>query len=98
MAFEMSEEERRELLKAFENLRVTDVSDGMDWMMRFDVGLVDAAIRPLWRTRVCGIAKTVRYVPTNLRIPTMSPEEYDAYSANWYARICTYPFGDQIEK
>jgi regulator of RNase E activity RraA len=59
---------------------------------------VDAAIRPLWRTRVCGIAKTVRYVPTNIRIPAMSPEEYDAYSARWYGEICTYPFGDLIEE
>ncbi|MBW3625174.1 MAG: RraA family protein [Armatimonadetes bacterium] len=93
----MSAEERRQLLEAYRNLRVTDVCDGMDWTMHFDLGLVDSAIRPLWRTRVCGIAKTVRYVPTRTRIPTMTPEEYDAYSSNWYATICTYPFGDLIE-
>lgn len=97
MAFEMSADERRQILQAYDNLRVTDVCDGMDWMMRFDVGLVDAAIRPLWRTRVAGIAKTVRYVPTQIRIPTMTPEEYDAYSGKWYGEICTYPFGDLIE-
>ena len=97
MAFEMSREERAQLLAAFENLRVTDVCDGMDWMMRFDVGLVDPAIRPLWRTRVCGIAKTARYVPTMRRIPTMTPEEYDAYSGEWYRSICPYPFGNLIE-
>lgn len=97
MSYEMSAEERQEMLQAYENLRVTDVCDGMDWMMHFDLGLVDSAIRPLWRTRVCGIAKTVRYVPTRTRIPTMSPEEYDKYSANWYATICRYPFGDLIE-
>jgi regulator of RNase E activity RraA len=97
MTFDMSAEERKRLLDAFDGLRVTDVCDGMDWMMRFDVGLVDPAIRPLWRTRVRGVAKTVRYVPTQIRIPSMSPEEYDAYSAKWYAEICTYPFGDLIE-
>jgi regulator of RNase E activity RraA len=69
----------------------------MDWMMRFEVGLVDPAIRPLWRTRVCGIAKTARYVPTQIRIPSMPPEEYDRYSAWWYREVCTYPFGDVIE-
>lgn len=47
----MSADDRRSLLDAFKDLRVTDVCDGMDWMMRFDTGLVDPAIRPLWRTR-----------------------------------------------
>lgn len=88
---------RQELLEAFEDLRVADVSDGMDWMMHHDVGLVDRDIRPLFRTRVHGIARTVRYVPTNKVIPTMSPQEYDKFSADWYRNVCKYPFGDLIE-
>lgn len=88
---------RQELLEAFEDLRVTDVSDGMDWMMHHDVGLVDREIRPLFRTRIYGIAKTVRYVPTNRKIPTMTPQEYDEFVREWYKNVCPYPFGESIQ-
>lgn len=95
--FKMSQDERQAILEAYKNLRVTDVCDGMDWVGLFDVGLVCSSIKPLWRTRVCGIAKTVRYVPTMKRVPTMTPEEYDDYVRWWYSEVCTYPFGDIIE-
>lgn len=96
--FSMSKDEREALLTAFEGLRTTDVSDGMDWAMLHDKGLVSPAIRPLWRpVKVCGIAKTVRYVPTQKRIPTMSPDEYDKYVGWWYKEVCSYPFGAVIE-
>lgn len=94
----MTEEERKALLQAFEPLRVADVCDGMDWVMHRDVGLVDPAIRPLFRpVRVCGLALTVRYIPTNKTVPTMTPEEYDEFSANWYGEVCTYPFSEVIQ-
>ena len=93
----MDKAERQAILEAFAPLRVADVSDGMDWMMMPDIGLMSNAIRPLYRTRVCGIAKTFRYVPTNRRTPTMSPEAYTEYSNNWYGKVCTYPIGGQIE-
>ncbi|HEX6970815.1 MAG TPA: RraA family protein, partial [Limnochordia bacterium] len=98
MADEISAEERAALLEAYAPLRVADVSDGMDWVRMPDVGLVSPAIRPLWRGfRMCGIARTVRYVPTNRVIPTMSPEEYDQAVAEWYRSVCTYPFGEHIQ-
>ena len=94
----ISAEERAALLEAFAPLRVADVSDGMDWMMLHDIGLVDRAIRPLYRpVRTCGIALTVRYVPTNKKIPTMSPEEYDQFVRDWYRNVCTYPFESLIQ-
>jgi len=82
-----------ELLRLFEGLRVADVSDGMDAVGLRDVGLVDRAIRPVWRgARVCGVALTVRYVPTNETVPTMPPEDYAEFARKWYAKKCPYPF------
>ena len=95
--FKMSLDERQAILTAYENLRVTDVCDGMDWVGLFDLGLVCRKIRPLWRTKTVGIAKTMRYVPTMQRIPTMTPEEYDEYVRWWYGEVCKYPFGALIE-
>lgn len=95
----ISPDERVALLEAYAPLRVADVSDGMDWMRMPDIGLVSPAIRPLWRGfRMAGLALTVRYVPTNRVIPSMSPEEYDRVSADWYRHVCTYPFGEHIQR
>src|SRR4051812_42538447 len=66
-------DEDRALLKVFDGLRVADVSDGMDAVGLQDVGLMDPRIAPLWQDldsfahRFCGVAVTVRYVPTNKR-------------------------------
>ncbi len=98
MPMELSSGERQELLALFEPLRVADISDGMDWLMLHDVGLVDRSIRPLSRSMsFVGFAKTTRYVPTNRKIPTMTPEEYGTYVGRWYNEICPYPIGDVIE-
>jgi len=90
--------ERKEILEKYASLRVADVSDGMDWCMLHDVGCMSSEIKPLFRTRICGIAKTVRYVPTNRKIPTMSPSEYDKFVEDWYKNICPYPFREAIEE
>ena len=95
--FKMSQDERKTILEAYKNLRVTDVCDGMDCIGLFDVGLLSASIRPLWRTKTVGIAKTARYKATMRRIPTMTPEEYYDYVKWWYTEVCPYPFGDLIE-
>lgn len=60
----ISKEERQELLILFSDLRVADVRDGMDWMMQHIQGSLYPDIRPLWRTRAVGIAKTVRFYPS----------------------------------
>src|SRR4051794_29880219 len=86
-------EEDRQLLELFEGLRVADVSDGMDAVGLQDVGLMDPAIGPLWRDtdefahRFCGIAVTVRYVPTNKRAPRLGPAEFPAFEGRWYREL-----------
>jgi len=89
---------REKVLENFAPLRVADVCDAMDWLMLRNIGLMARDIRPLFRpVRVCGIAKTVRYVPTNRIAPTMSLEEYTEFVRDWYANVCTYPFEREIE-
>jgi len=87
-----------EVLKMFEGLRVADVSDGMDAANVRDVGLVDRAIRPVWRGgRAYGRAVTARYVATSVHVPHMTPEEYAAYSSEWYAKRCPYPYMQELK-
>lgn len=94
----MNEKEKARLLELYRPLRVADVSDGMDWCMRPGIGLVDRAIRPVFRPiRAYGIAITARYVSTNRRIPDMTPEEYSLFVGDWYANVCPYPFGELVE-
>jgi regulator of RNase E activity RraA len=93
-----STDEDRSLLKAFDGLRVADVSDGMDAVGLQDVGLMDAKIAPLWRDletfthRFCGIAVTVRYVPTNKRATRSSADEFKKFEGEWYRAISPEPF------
>ncbi len=57
-------------------LRVTDVCDGLDAVGRADLTLMDPAIRPLWMgVRFFGPAVTMRVIPTNRRMPTLTREQ-----------------------
>ena len=94
----LSDAERNELLELFSDLRVADVRDGMDWMMQHHQGSMVPSIRPLWRTRAVGIAKTARYLPYKGTIPHMTPEEYTKWSGWYYSVVCTYPWIATIEK
>ena len=93
-----SPEEDRVLLRLFDGLRVADVSDGMDAVGLPDVGLMDPRIAPLWRDleafahRFCGVAVTVRYVPTNRRASPASPEEFKTFEGRWYREVSPEPF------
>src|SRR5215475_11967359 len=88
-----SREDNQRILKLYEPLRVSDVSDGMDVIGLQDIGIADAAIQPLWRDtenfthRIVGIAVTARYVPTNKRLAKTPPEEVE----NWYDNITGNP-------
>lgn len=93
----MSNDERRELLELFKDLRVADVRDGMDWMMLHPIGSMSPDIRPLYRTRAVGIARTARYLPYQGSIPKMTPEEYTEWSGWYYNTVCTYPWAKEIE-
>jgi regulator of RNase E activity RraA len=89
---------RDELLALYADLRVADVRDGMDWMMRHNYGSMVPEIRPLWRTRAVGIARTARYLPYRGEVPKMTPEEYTEWSGWYYGNVCTYPWIAAIEK
>lgn len=93
-----SQEDNQRILKLFEPLRVADVSDGMDVVGLQDIGIVDEAIRPLWRDtdnfshRIIGIAVTARYVPTNKRMPRMDPKGV----SHWYGNYTGEPFMSEL--
>jgi len=93
-----SQADNQRILKLYEPLRVSDVSDGMDVIGLQDIGIADAAIQPLWRDtenfthRIVGIAVTARYVPTNKRLAKTPPEEVE----NWYDNITGEPFMDAL--
>lgn len=94
-----------ELLELYEDLRVADVSDGMDMAGLRDVGLMDPEIEALWKDidhfshRFYGIAVTARYVPTNRKVSNdMSPEEFRKWEGNWYGEISPEPFTAHLKK
>jgi 4-hydroxy-4-methyl-2-oxoglutarate aldolase len=89
---------RQELMEMYRKLRVADVRDGMDWNMMHHKGSIPIAsgITPLYRTRFCGFAKTVRFVPTEKTIPHMSGEEYTKFSNHWYGNVATYHWGKEL--
>jgi regulator of RNase E activity RraA len=94
-----------EILALYAPLRVADVSDGMDMVGLRDVGLMDPVIEPLWKNienfshRFCGIAVTVRYVPTNRRVSNnMTPDEFRKWEGNWYGQISPEPFTAHLKK
>ncbi len=91
-------EEDRKVLKLYEGLRVADVADGLDMVGLPDAGLMDPAIRPLWRDTdafkhlFVGIAVTARYVPTNRVRPKLTMEEFPKWEGQWYNQISSEPF------
>jgi regulator of RNase E activity RraA len=98
-----SEQEDKTLLALFDGLRVADVTDGMDALGRQNVGLMDPAVRPLWKDtrdyshRFVGIAVTARYVPTQRPAAGKRPlEDYDRWSGDWYDTLSPEPFQDLI--
>ena len=82
-SFNNTDQTRKEILDIYQDLRVTDVLDGMDLIGLQDKGLLDNDIRPLWRDtesfshRVIGFAVTVRYVPTDIRVGQESFESIE---------------------
>jgi regulator of RNase E activity RraA len=94
-----SPEDDKQVLALFDGLRVADASDGMDQAGLSDVGLVSAAIGPLWRDtkhfkhRIVGIAVTARYVPTNQpHEGAKSTEDFNQWMGDWYNTRSPEPF------
>jgi 4-hydroxy-4-methyl-2-oxoglutarate aldolase len=91
------QQEREPLLARYEILRVADVRDGMDWCGMHHYGSLWPDIRPLFRTRACGIARTARYLPFEGPLPRVTAAEYTAWSGWYYSEVCTYPWMDEIQ-
>jgi regulator of RNase E activity RraA len=94
-----SEQEDKAILKAFEGLRVADVSDGMDKVALANVGLMCPQIHAAWKDtkhykhRFIGIAVTARYVPTNdPPAPAMETEAFNAWVGKTYGEVTPEPF------
>jgi len=99
-----TQEENLELLKMYENLRVADVSDGMDMVGLPNTGLVDPAIHPDWVNRedlshvIRGIAVTARYVPTQRPDRPEPGEDFAGWEGHFYSTYSTEAFTDVIQK
>ena len=86
-----SDAENEAVVKLFDGLRVTDVTDGLDVVGLQDVTVMDAGIQPLWRDgekfthRIYGVAVTLRIVPPQERAPNFpTHEEFARWESNWY--------------
>lgn len=86
-----SAEDDAKILELYKNLRVADVSDGMDMVGLPGTGFVDPAIHPDWVdlkdfTHIFrGIAITVRYVPTQKPALPAPGEEFPKWEGNFYS-------------
>ena len=89
---------RKKILELYQDLRVADVRDGMDTLMRHWIGSMDPGIRPLFRTRAFGIARTCRYLPFRGTVPHLSPAEYWKWVGQYYAEVCSYPWIRDIQE
>ncbi|MBN1400172.1 MAG: RraA family protein [Anaerolineae bacterium] len=100
----MMDPKRQTLIDLYRGLRVTDVSDGMDYLGLWDRGNMDPDIRPLWRDtenlthRIYGFAHTVRFAPTNRPVTPRSPEEAREFIAHWYRNWAPGPHRDTIQE
>jgi regulator of RNase E activity RraA len=76
----------------------------MDAVGLQDVGLMDPRIVALWRDlesfahRFCGIAVTVRYVPTNKRASRYSAQEFKKFEGQWYRSVSPEPFVELLRE
>ena len=97
-----SAEDDSRILALYKNLRVADVSDGMDMVGLPGTGLVDQSIHPAWVDLrefshiFRGIAVTVRYVPTQKPALPAPGEEFSKWEGNFYSNYSTEAFSKVI--
>ena len=95
---EQRKEENKVLLELFKNFRVADVRDAMDWIGYHNFGSIDPSVRPLYRTKVVGIARTARYLPFEGPYPDAKGDDYTQWQGWYYNTVCTYPWMDDLEE
>ena len=89
---------REEILSLYQNLRVTDTRDGLDWMGYHHYGSMSTDMRPLWRTRAIGFAKTARYIPYDKPRPGVTGDAYTEWSNWYYGNVCIYPWIAELQQ
>jgi regulator of RNase E activity RraA len=95
---EYSQADNERILKMYEGLRVSDVTDGMDVVGLQDIGIMSPDIKALWRDtdnfshQFIGIAVTCRYVPSNKREPKLTKEAI----GRWYRELTSEAFVDVL--
>jgi 4-hydroxy-4-methyl-2-oxoglutarate aldolase len=98
-----SAEEDATILALYKNLRVADVSDGLDMVGLPGTGLVDPAIHPDWVDLkdfthiIRGIAITVRYVPTQKPALPEPGVEFPKWEGNFYSTYSHEAFTQLIK-
>ncbi len=86
-----SPEEDARILELYKNLRVADVSDGLDMVGLPGTGLVDQSIHAGWIDLkdfshiFRGIAVTVRFVPTQKPALPTAGEDFSKWESNFYS-------------
>ena len=91
-------QQNQNILKLYRGLRVADVTDGLDMVGLPGTGLVDRSIHPSWRDLYslkhcfCGIALTMRYVPTQRRALPGPDEEFGRWESEWYGNYSSEAF------
>lgn len=96
---DLSDKDRKELLELYEGLRVADVRDGLDIAGYIGFGSMSPQIRPLWRTRICGIARTARYLPYVGPVQHYTGwDEYWAWAKPYIKQRCANPFKEDFNE
>lgn len=88
-----------EVRALYRYLRVADVSDALDGIGYFDLGLMSPEVRPLWPgMKFWGVALTVRCVPANRPMwPLQSTEEIVNAHGIWFKEVGHIGIGGMIE-
>lgn len=93
-----SDQENTDILKLYQNLRVADVSDGMDMVGLPGTGLVDPEIHTGWLDlkdlshQIRGIAVTARYVPTQRTDRPEPGKKFKEWENHFYSTYSTEAF------
>jgi regulator of RNase E activity RraA len=91
-------EEDSRILEMYKNLRVADVSDGLDMVGLPGTGLVNPEIHACWTDMkdfkhvFRGIALTVRYVPTQRPALPAPGEDFSKWESNFYNAFSSEAF------
>lgn len=86
------------LFRLYADVRVADARDGLDAIGYHRFGSMSPEVRPIWRTRAHGIARTARYLPFVGPAPTVTGDEYAAWSGWYYGSVCVYPWIDALRQ